>query len=91
MIVPETAAPLAGEVMLTVGRTVSRLFTVTEIELVPVLFAASLAVAVRVWVALVAVFVFQEQEAVALAVVQRVTPSTERVTEATPTLSLAVA
>jgi len=58
LIVPETGAPLAGDVMLTVGGVVSgggalETVTVTEAE-VQGLPGASLATAVRVWVPLLA-------------------------------------
>src|SRR2546426_3723834 len=45
---PVTVAPEAGEVMATVGATVSDTVTVTEAE-VPVLLAASRAIALKVW------------------------------------------
>ena len=60
VIGPETMPPVVGELMLTMGGVVSALLTVTEIEAVALLLAASLAVAVMVWLAFDAVVVFQE-------------------------------
>jgi len=65
LTVPDTVAPLAGAVMLIVGSVVSggRLLTVTlTTGAVPVLPAASVAVAEIVCDALVVVVVSQEQE-----------------------------
>jgi hypothetical protein len=61
VIVPETVAPLAGEVMLTMGGVVSALFTVMGIDVLARLAAKSVAVVVTVCPALLAVVVFQEQ------------------------------
>jgi hypothetical protein len=59
LISPETLAPGAGDVRVTVGGLVSRTtITVTGAE-VARLPAASRATAVRVWVPVLAVFVFQ--------------------------------
>jgi len=46
--VPDTVAPVAGELMVTAGAVVSGLFRVTFTELEPLLFAASFAVTVIV-------------------------------------------
>src|SRR6266852_816026 len=89
VIVPDTVAPLAREVMLSVGGVVSALFTVTEIEALALLLAASFAVAVMVWAPLAAVVLFHEQVYGDVVAVHFVAPSTANVTEATPTLSLA--
>src|SRR5262249_17402204 len=61
-IPPDTVAPAAGELMLTVGGVVSRieLLTVTVICVLAVLPAASLAVAVRVCDPFATPVVFQE-------------------------------
>ncbi len=61
-IVPETVAPLAGEVMLTVGGVVSLATAIVIGAEVARLPAASRAAAVRVWDPLLAVTVFQETE-----------------------------
>ena len=59
--VPDTVAPLAGAVKLTVGAVVSGLSTVTvtvvEVVMLP---AASRATAVSLWVPLVTVVVFHD-------------------------------
>ena len=59
--VPDTVAPAAGAVRLTVGAVVSGLLTVTVTDVEVVLLpAASLATAVSVWVPLLAVAVFHD-------------------------------
>ena len=57
---PDTVAPLAGAVRLTVGAVMSGLSTVTVTVEVVVLPAASRARAVSVWVPLVTVVVFHD-------------------------------
>src|SRR5262249_35470158 len=61
--VPETVAPPAGEAKLTVGGVVSGtgLLTVTVMELLELLPAASLAEAISVWVPLARVVVLEDQ------------------------------
>src|SRR5262245_37076249 len=95
-VVPDTVAPEAGEVTLTVGGAVSgggALLTVTvttaEVVLLP---AASRAEAVRVCVPFPTVPVFQETEYGALvSSAPSATPSRKNCTPATPTLSEALA
>jgi len=63
VVVPDTVAPFAGELMLTVGAVVSVFDTVTEIADEVVRFpAASRATAVNVCDPLLTVVVFQETE-----------------------------
>src|SRR2546426_6541291 len=92
VIVPETVAPDAGDVMLTVGGVVSfDTVTVTGAEVVR-LPAASRATAVMVCEPLLEVVVFQETEygdVVSSAPALR--PSSWNCTPATPTLSEALA
>src|SRR5712664_4186468 len=91
VIVPETLAPDAGEVMLTVGAVVSlNTVTVTGAEVVR-LPAASRATAVRVCEPLLAEVVFQETEQGAAVTSTPLTPSSWNCTPATPTLSEALA
>src|SRR5439155_27373878 len=90
---PETVAPLAGAVMLTVGGVVSALATVTVTAAdVVALPAASRARAVSVCDPLLVVVVFQLTTYGALVPsAPRVAPSRKNWTPATPTLSEAVA
>ena len=63
VVVPDTVAPFAGELMLTVGAVVSSFDTVTEIADEVVRFpAASRATAVNVCDPLLTIVVFQETE-----------------------------
>jgi hypothetical protein len=96
VVVPETVAPEAGEVMLTVGGVVSGggafdTVTVTAAEVVE-LPAASRALAVRECEPLVAVVVFHEVEyGEVVSSAPSAVPSTKNWTPATPTLSEAEA
>src|SRR5437660_1467507 len=92
VVVPETVAPLAGAVMLTVGGVVSlKTVTVTAADVV-VFPAASRATAVSVCDALVAVLVSHATAyGAAVSSVPRFAPSILNCTPTTPTLSDAVA
>src|SRR5204862_6057358 len=95
-IVPETVAPLAGELMLTVGGVVSgggpfETLTVTGAEVVR-LPAASRAIAVKVCEPLLAVVVSTDTEYGAVVSSAAIgAPSAKNCTPATPTLSEAFA
>src|SRR6266851_1340670 len=92
VIVPETVAPEAGDVMLTVGAVVSfTTVTVTGVEVVR-LPAVSCATAVMVCEPLVAVLVFQAIEyGAVVTAAPALTPSSRNWTPATPVLSEALA
>src|SRR5205814_221915 len=96
VIVPETVAPLAGELMLTVGGVVSgggpfETLTVTGAEVVR-LPAASRATAVKVCEPLLAVVVSTDTEYGAVVSSAAIgAPSAKNCTPATPTLSEAFA
>jgi hypothetical protein len=94
VMVPDTVAPLLGEVMETVGAVVSfALFTVIDTPaLVALLFELSVATAVSVWVPLASVVVFSDCEyGEVVANDPKAAPSTLNCTLATATLSVAVA
>src|SRR5439155_327802 len=92
VIVPETVAPFAGEVMLTVGAVVSLATVIVTGAEVMRLPAASRAATVRVCEPLVAVVVFQETaKGAAVSSVPSAAPSSKNCTPATPTLSAALA
>jgi hypothetical protein len=91
--VPETLAPLAGEVIDTVGGAVLVLFTVTvTLALVVLLPAVSLAIARSVCEPLLDVVVFHETEYGAVVLrLPKLAPSSWNCTLATPTVLAAVA
>ena len=93
VVVPDTLAPFAGELMLTLGAVVSAFDTVTETaDEVLRLPAASRATAVNVCAPFPTVVVFQETEyGEDVSSAPRFDPSTRNCTPATPTLSDAVA
>jgi hypothetical protein len=90
-IVPDTEVPFVGAVMFTVGAVVSALLTLTLVESVALLPAASRAVAAKLCRPLPVVIVFQEHENGALVSVHRTLPFAANRTDETPILSLAVA
>src|SRR5262249_45751197 len=84
-------APSTGDAMATFGGVVSAtlLLTVTLTDALELFWAASRAVAVSVWAPLATVRVSQPKLYGAVASLVTNTPSTARLTEVTPTLSLA--
>src|SRR5882762_1180694 len=91
-MVPETVAPFAGAVMLTVGGVVSLNTVTVTAAAVAVLPAASRATAVSVCEPLFAVVVFQETAyGAVVSSTPRLAPSSRNWTPATPTLSDALA
>ena len=94
LTVPDTVAPLAGAVRLTVGAVMSGLLTVTLTDFVVVLPAASRATAVSLWVPLATAAVFHDTlygAVVSVAIAFLRSLSTKNCTSTTPTLSEAVA
>src|SRR6185437_7585106 len=88
----DTVAPSAGEVMATTGGVVSAvcagaLFTDTVTEAEPMLLVGSKALTVRVWDPLVLLALFHEKEKGETVAVATATPSTSSSIFATPELS----